>query len=497
MRELFDRRLTDPTAEEVAEALRAAVAAVNAKHRRGNLPAVESGVEALAARVESEPEGRYGAVGTPGADHADVGRLVLAWWTNAGRKFARVRGWRGPDRRGDPFASGWHNSAAGLAFHEAQRDLAARPAVWHVDHERVVETHTGGEPEWVAVCGCGAAGSPASLGWQHGMCGPCADRIAEFGPDAVTHAPGLLNTPGQPTHVLFTPDGQFVVATGEEWYRVWGTESGALKASTVYPGGDADLHPTASLDGRHVFLGIESRIWPLLALPEGELWLHESLPSGGVRAAFWTGRPDELLVQTLEHGDTNLHCVRDGQVRPGAEPPDPGGQLYAVGPDAVAPRAVFAVGHRASVARVNPDGTLAVEARFLLGDGRLNRTGLWQGGPEIVRFTPDGERLLFVRGSEMELRLSSRPKALLQAEFPRPIADAAFSPDYEHLYLLTDDGAVHVCNPGTLTSVRARLRWHVGGASRLAVSPDGATLATAGPEGVKLWPVARLLPLLG
>jgi WD40 repeat protein len=158
---------------------------------------------------------------------------------------------------------------------------------------------------------------------------------------------------------------------------------------------------------------------------------------------------------------------------------------------------VFAAGHRASVARAERDGTLAVEARFLLGDGALNRTGAWDSGPKIVRFTPDGERLLFIRDTEMELRHPAKPKALLQATFPVPIRDAAFAPDYEHLFVLGADGAVYVCNPGTLTSVRARLRWHVGPVSRLAVSPDGQTLATAGFDGVKLWPVERLMPLLG
>ena len=158
---------------------------------------------------------------------------------------------------------------------------------------------------------------------------------------------------------------------------------------------------------------------------------------------------------------------------------------------------MFTDDHRATVARVGSDGTFAEEARFDLGDGRLNRTGLWFGGPTVVRFTPDGERLLFIRDTEMELRHPAKPKALLQATFRQPILDAAFSPDYEHLFVLGADGAVSVCNPGTLTSVRARFRWHVGPVSRLAVSPDGQTLATAGFEGVKLWPVGRLMSLVG
>ena len=84
------------------------------------------------------------------------------------------RGWRERSNRYDEFG---HQTAA---FDAAESDRHGRPGVWHVDHERVVELSDGDEPEWVAVCGCGAAGSPPSLAWQHGMCGPCADRVAEF-----------------------------------------------------------------------------------------------------------------------------------------------------------------------------------------------------------------------------------------------------------------------------------------------------------------------------
>jgi WD40 repeat protein len=177
-------------------------------------------------------------------------------------------------------------------------------------------------------------------------------------------------------------------------------------------------------------------------------------------------------------------------------PPDLGAVLHALWSDKSSPRAVFTAGHHASVARLGSDDSLMIESRFNLGEGRLNRTGLWHGGPTITRFTPDGERLLFIRDREMELRHPAKPKALLQAEFPQPIRDAAFSPDYEHLFVLDADGALYVCNPGSLTGVRARFRWHLGPVWRLAVSPDGQMLATAGSEGVKLWPISQLLPLL-
>ena len=117
-----------------------------------------------------------------------------------------------------------------------------------------------------------------------------------------------------------------------------------------------------------------------------------------------------------------------------------------------------------------------------------------------MRFTADGERLLFVSGNtpdeQVELWHPARPRALAQTTFPEPIRDARFSPDGEHLFVLAADGVVLVCHPGLLTHVRARLSWHAGAADSLAVAPDGRAVATAGPDGVRLWPVGRLLEVL-
>lgn len=491
MRDLFDQRLTDPTAAEVVDAIVAAESAANVGHTTGNLTPSGSSAALMAERLLREPEGMNGHFGGASRD-ANIARLSMGWWTNSvGRKFVRVRSWREQSRRYGP--DGYQTEE----FDLTERDRHRRPGVWHVDHERVIEASSGGEPEWVAVCGCGAAGSPASLAWQHGMCGPCADRIAEFGPTAVKHAPGLLaDTDFEPTDVLFTPDGKFVVAVGIRSYRVWDALAGTLHppddGSELVSGPDLSASP----DGRFVLLGDSDGGAHLLKPSDGEVDIP-LIPRAGILAAHWTGRPDEILFHIADLGRRlQLANAADGTLRSPVEPPARDSRLHAIWPDTTAPRAVFAAGHRASVARVGSDGTLTVESRFNLGEGQLNRTGLWHDGPTIVRFTPDGERLLFIRGAEMELRLPARPKALLQAEFPQPIRDAAFSPDYEHLFILGADGIIYVCNPGTLTSVRARLRWHLGPVSRLAVSPDGQMLATAGPEGVKLWPVAQLMPLL-
>src|SRR4051812_29719204 len=284
-RDLFDRRLTDPTAAEVVAALVAATGAANVGHTAGTFATVATGAPIVAERVLREPEGMNGYFGN-GRD--DVARLSLGWWTDAtGRKFVRVRTWRERSRRYDEFGG------QTAEFDRSEGDRHRRPGVWHVDHERMVEAGSGGEPEWVAVCGCGAAGSPASLAWQHGMCGPCADRVAEFGPGAVAHAPGLLaDADFEPTDVLFTPDGKHVVAVGHGHYRVWDAATGARCARGSYADSAGRPRPAASPDGRFVFLGYDTASVDLLAMTGATVQRRSvavHIPNN-FTAALWTGR---------------------------------------------------------------------------------------------------------------------------------------------------------------------------------------------------------------
>lgn len=488
MRALFDRRLTDPTADEVAETLRACVATANAG-TVGDLAPFDA--DAAGERLLQQASGHAALTGDAIASltAGEIARLSVAWWTSpSGRKLVRVRGWREAERRGPQYSPELY------AFHQTERELAARPVIWHLEPERVVETFTAGDPEWVAVCGCGAAGSAESLGWHHGMCGPCADRVAEYGLDAVTHTPGRLTADNfEPRDVVFTGDGKCVVACGNEQIYAWDAATGVLRQQASYSyythDATAEFRLAASPVSRSVFATDGGILTPAESRAEWPFSFDLE-----ARETYWTGRPHELLVQSAGNR-LYLADSYGGHARELARPFDSRARLCALHPHAERPRAVFAWNGNAAVIRVRDDGTLIEEWRFLLGHGRVDRTGMWNGGPQIVRFSPDGERILFVRGTEVELRLPERSKALQQVEFPRTILDAHFSGDGEWVYFLTDAG-IHVCHLGMLANTRARLRWHVGAAARMAVSPDGRTLATAGPEGVKLWAVETLLPLL-
>src|SRR5262249_50943128 len=91
VRDLFDQRLTDPTAKEVAAALRAAVKGTPAKQRAIALKLADGDSAQLSKRVVNEREGRYGQSGW---QHSERARFALVWWTNpTGQKLVRLRCW--------------------------------------------------------------------------------------------------------------------------------------------------------------------------------------------------------------------------------------------------------------------------------------------------------------------------------------------------------------------------------------------------------------------
>ncbi len=488
---LFDHRLTDPTEVAVRAALKRACSTINGKRRTGTVNLNDSSLRTLGKRTVGEREGQYQHHGNRSS--TDVGGLALVWWTNPGRrKLVRIRGWREPYRQ-------WSGMLDDPQMID-QRELATRPMVWHLDPERMTVVDADGTRECVAVCGCGATGSPESLAWAGGMCGPCRDRIEEHGPESVNHEPGLLTAEGfNPKRAVFTAVGERVVAVGGNAYRVWDTRTGTLVSSgegTVPQSLDA-----ISPNGECVLLCGEHTDVAFHEIPTGRNGI--ALPHAtSILGIHWTGRRGELLVQRYHNRELELVSISQEtstpQVFATTRPPLIIATLHDIHPDG--PRAVFSESGNVVVSRVGRKGELHTLHQFRLGVGQYDRTGNWNSAPKLVRFTADGERILFVSqympDEYLELWNPAKPRALLQVTFPARIRDVQFSPDGEHLFILGEDSTVYVCHPGLITHIRARLRWHALPAHSLAVSPDSKMLATCSPEGVKLWPAARLLEVL-
>jgi WD40 repeat protein/tRNA A-37 threonylcarbamoyl transferase component Bud32 len=121
-------------------------------------------------------------------------------------------------------------------------------------------------------------------------------------------------------------------------------------------------------------------------------------------------------------------------------------------------------------------------------DGRLIALGLKKEGIQLWdarELTPVGPPLLEMGGTR-------RVKGCPTPSCPREVKALAFSPDGRTLAARTIDGSLTLWDVGSRSRLRGPLS--AGGAFILgggvSFSPDGATLATAGDFGVKLWDVA-------
>jgi hypothetical protein len=485
MSALADTRMTEPTPDDIRRAVRAACTAVNGRRKTGTVNLNESALKAIGNRVAREPEGACSHKGTE--SRTGAGHLVVAWWTNpAGLKFVRIRGWWEPDEeRSEPVRTS---------------GVGARPPVWYLTPERVYGVEADREAHWVCVCGCGAVGTAEAIGWAlaaapaDGVCGPCYDRLQELGPSAIPTEPTAFDDRGfDPRLPLLSPDGRWVVALGAHTVRVWDRRTGELRLPNPGQILWQAMRSGVSPCGGFVFLGYTGQEFRFLDLRSDPPRMF-AVPFGiSPYRAHWTGRPGELVLQGRDGGRRwGTVSVPDGRSDRWYDPPGPYAELVAVSP--FGPRAVFADRGWVTVLRLGRGDEPQQDAAFRLGTGEMNRTGNWttEVAP-LARFTPDGERLLFVTGDQLELWRPGRDRALVQATFPVRVWDAAFTPDAEWLIVLGGDGNVYTCHPGLLTHVTARFCWHVWQAQGLALSADGATLATAGAEGVKLWPLTRLL----
>ncbi len=190
----FDGRLIDPDEGTLASALGKAMKVANRGHRdQQNLMSRDAAFWGRFARdvLRSVPEGRRRSCKGGRA----VPEVIAGWWTDpAGRKHVRVMG----------------RTRRRYSQMRGEVELRGLPPWWHVYPEAVLGVRgTKADERYIAVCRCGAVGTPESLGWMGDTCGPCFDRKADGG--AV--AGGFGQFGGWSPHLTqfgFTPDGRLI-----------------------------------------------------------------------------------------------------------------------------------------------------------------------------------------------------------------------------------------------------------------------------------------------
>jgi hypothetical protein len=177
----FDLELIDPTPAALEKAMADAVETANLRCRVG-LMRLDRGEyrRFVASEFAAAAEGVAMWLADKGRveDFPPTPRATLlgvAWRTTPlGRRIVRVAG-----RRIEPFREHPSNR-----FGPPWRRW---PPLCHLDPDHVVvRTLAGGQPEAIAVCGCGAVGPPEKLGWMGGR----AVRPMSRPSRGVWHAPG-------------------------------------------------------------------------------------------------------------------------------------------------------------------------------------------------------------------------------------------------------------------------------------------------------------------
>jgi hypothetical protein len=471
-----EAKLIDPDAEAIVAALTTAAAAANKRCRARLLADDPAKWRKFARAAAAAPEGyamfRGGRGGVPAT------QVLAAWWTDAaGRKHVVLRG-----RRVE------HDEAKRLLY---PKELDARPPLWHAYPEYVCRRTAGKDSQVVCACGCGAVGTPESLGWMGETCGPCFDRKEEVGAGALSaNLPGVLYGDRAPLGVVAcSPDGSRVAAKeGDNFVSYW--DITRRTRTTVKFSGHPVTDVAITPDARHLLVtgvGLVAGIglWAAFDLSTDpparvEPTLEFDPPAYRVLAL---PEPDRAVVLSL--GDDAR--MRWDVVRV------PGGET-------VRGSAVEGVSFLGAFAR-SFDGT-----RLTAGDSDGVRvydleTGGTPGGlPDpfgLVAFSHDGTRLFAKNSGPLTLYDLATQKRLARGATDLSLnastTTLAVDPAGEWVYAGSWEGKVYVFSANTLER-RAVFEWHLGAVQGLAVSADGSRLFSSGGDGcVKVWPIRDLM----
>jgi hypothetical protein len=467
-------KLIDPDAEQIVAALTETTAAANKRCRARLLDDNPTKWQKFARDAAAKPEGyamfRGGRGGVPAT------QVLAAWWTDtAGRKHVVLRG-----RRIE------HQEAKRLLHKE---ELDTRPPLWHAYPEYVCRRTVGSESQIVCACGCGAVGTPESLGWMGETCGPCFDRKEEVGTGALSaNLPGVLYGDRAPLRgIACSPDGTRVAAVeGENCVTYWDIPN---RTRTVMKfSGTRVMDVAITSDGQRLVavganpLSPSYGLFAVFDLTTDPLTRLDANKPDEAPSWYVTALPDPGLVLTHRVHPPGFYnraqFVRVGTGQPAGHVPLPS---WAVGPFSRSPD-----GKRFAA---SGSGVLVFDS-----DGRT----LWEGAgaTRATAFSHDGLRLFAQHSDGLGARdaetgchlftsLRGRSAPLCMALAVDPAGEWVYGADYQ--------GAVTAFVAGTLEP-RACLEWHLGAITGLAISADGSRLFSSGADGcVKVWPIRDLM----
>jgi hypothetical protein len=488
---VFDNRLVAPTEAELVEALRKAMKAANRENRyHTNRMTRDAAFWGRFAQdvLRSGPEGRRRSCKGGRA----VPEVVAGWWTDpAARKHVRVIG----------------RTRVAYSQLRGEVELRSLPPWWHVYPEAVLGVRGKKEGErYLAVCRCGAVGSPETLGWMGDTCGPCFDRRAEGGTASGGFGQFAGWSPGL-SRFCFSADGRHLVGqnVGNFFCRVR-REDGAATASARKSYNYA-IATAASAAGTTLVMQDGS----VYRWAEGADDIH---PLIAHRRPFW-GRaalaPDGSRVTLLGYQQAYTADLAAG--RPRYAPCDTPEGLYAVqyAPDG---SRLLGVTFNGELRAVDPQTMRADTIRADTFDGLPGG----YGPPLDMAQARDGSSVLLSRQRSYPYRVTVRhvplrPGAgLVTLDLPdwhRPTT-LAYSPDGRHAVTAESEGGwvgfFSVASGKCLGFVRAVLEGNAWRSGQIEFSADGRALAVSYSVGhfahghgstVAVWPWPDALQAAG
>ena len=482
----IDSILIDPTPEQLLAAVVSAVAAANSGLTDNRL---EEGSNAWAGFVAETRNVSEGVREWIAGGRRERSRLVrVAWWAD---QLAR-----------------WHYRivARERTLEEAlgDRSPVAEHALAQVYPQVVVlRQRAGSEDEHLVVCGCGASGTPASLGWMGDCCGPCYDRREEGSLAETNSRTWFRNDGGYVRRLAFIANETLIALLGGNGVRVWNLTDGRNQSLPVPDETEKASERLISPDGKFLLLVAPSE-FILLDLARGE---SRKFPRHAPGTGWDATPPDgnRLVISTMISGYERCVLIN---LAPSftSRPLNVDGRL-AFSPTA---RYLYTAHTFGEVARVDleTDETIRLPAddpSVLLGymdesslvsglvcssDGRWLAVSCWgdYGGGFRVHDVPTGQ---------WSHLLPKRPHSKQRTrghEHSDLGSDLAISPASSTLAVGGKHGLVSFWD--LPDRELGRLRWDGSWLMSMVFSPDGDWLAVGDHQGViRLLPWRRLLEL--